>query len=280
MAREICHNDRRMNRFTATLITLNEERDLPRALASVRGLADEIVVVDSGSTDRTREIARAHGARVFERAWTDFSDQKTFAAAQASHDWVFSLDADEEVSPALQAELARWKEQPPAAAAYEMPRRARYLGRWVRHSGWYPDRKRRLYRRDRARFVGALHETLEVDGPVGRLPADLYHHTFATLGEHRAQIEQYSSLAARALFAAGRRRWLLPLLVSPPWMFLRVFVLKLGFLDGAAGWHIARLTARTSYLKYAKLGRLVRGGSLEPDAAPRAASLPSPPRTL
>jgi len=268
-----------MNRLTVTVITLNEERDLPRALASVRDLADEIVVVDSGSADRTREVARAHGARVLERAWTDFSDQKNFAATQAAHDWIFSLDADEELSPALQEELRRWKEAEPAAAAYEMPRRARYLGRWIRHSGWYPDRKRRLYRRDRARFVGRLHEALEVDGAVARLDSDLCHHTFATLAEHRAQIEHYSRLTARTLHAAGRRQWLLPLLASPPWMFLRTYFLKLGFLDGAAGWHIARLTARTSYLKYAGLGRLVRGLALEPDAPPRPASLPAPPRT-
>ena len=268
-----------MNRLTVTVITLNEERDLPCALASVRGLADEILVVDSGSSDGTREMARAHGARVLEHAWTDFSDQKNFAAAQAAHDWIFSLDADEELSPALQEELRRWKETDPAAAAYEMPRRARYLGRWIRHSGWYPDYKRRLYRRDRARFVGALHESLEVDGSVGRLQSDLYHHTFATLAEHRAQVEHYSRLTARALYAAGRRQWLLPLLVSPPWMFLRTYFWKLGFLDGAAGWHIARLTARTSYLKYAGLGQLVRGRALEPEAAPRAASLPTPPRT-
>lgn len=266
-----------MNRLTVTVITLNEERDLPRALGSVRELADEIVVVDSGSTDRTGEVARAHGARVFERAWTDFGEQKNVAAARATHDWVFSLDADEELSPELRDELLRWKEQQPAAAAYEMPRRARYLGRWIRHSGWYPDYKRRLYRRDRARFVGALHETLEVDGPVARLRGDLYHHTFATLEEHRAQIERYAALAARELYAAGRRRWLLPLLMSPPWMFLRTFFLKAGFLDGAAGWHIARMLARTSYAKYAKLGRLARGGALEPDA-PRVASIPNPPR--
>lgn len=268
-----------MNRFTVTVITLNEERDLPRALASVRALADEILVVDAGSADRTREVARAHGARVLERPWTDFSDQKNFAAARAGHDWIFSLDADEELSPALQAELARWKEQPPAAAAYEMPRRARYLGRWIQHSGWYPDYKRRLYRRDQARFAGALHESLGVDGAVGRLQSDLYHHTFATLAEHNAQIEHYSRLTARALFAAGRRQWLLPLLVSPPWMFLRTYFLKLGLLDGAAGWHIAQLTARTSYLKYARLGRLVRSGGGEPEAPPRIASTPSPPRS-
>jgi len=266
-----------MNRLTVTVITLNEERDLPRALASVRGVADEIVVVDSGSADRTRELARQAGARVVERGWTDFSDQKNFAAAQATQDWILNLDADEELSPALHEELRRWKEQPPAAVAYEMPRRARYLGRWINHSGWYPDFKRRLYRRDRARFVGALHETLAADGAVARLAGDLYHHTFATTAEHAAQIESYSTLAARQRFAAGRRHWLLPLLCSPPWMLLRTYILKLGFLDGAAGWRIARLTARTSFLKYAKLRRLARGESLG-EKAPAGALSHTPPR--
>lgn len=264
-----------MNRFTATVITLNEERNLPRALASLAGLADEVVVVDSGSTDRTCEIARQHGARVVERAWTDFSDQKNFAAARASHDWILSLDADEELSPALQAELRRWKEQPPAAAAYAMPRKARYLGRWILHSGWYPDPKRRLYRRDRARFVGVLHESLEVDGPVAVFHGDLYHHTFATLAAHRAQVDTYSRLAAAQLHAAGRRHWLLPLLLAPPWMFLRTYLLRQGFRDGRAGWCIARLTARASFQKYAQLRRLASGS-----VSAQAAAHSNPPARL
>lgn len=251
-----------MNRLTATLITRNEEKNLPRALASLAGLADEIVVVDSGSTDRTCAVARQHGARVVERAWTDFSDQKNFAAAQASHDWILNLDADEELSPELQAEVRGWKEETPAAVAYAMPRKARYLGRWILHSGWYPDRKVRLYRRDRARFVGALHESVAVEGPVGRFRGDFYHYTFATLAEHAAQIDSYTTRAAAQLFARGRRHWLLPLVFSPPWMLLRTYVLEQGFRDGVAGWWIARLTARASFLKYAKLRRLVRGSRL------------------
>lgn len=254
-----------MNRFTATLITHNEERNLPRPLASLAGIADEILVVDSGSTDRTREIAYQHGARVLERAWTDFSDQKNFAAAQARHDWILSLDADEELSPALQEELRRWKEQPPAAVAYVMPRRACYLGRWIGHSGWYPDPKRRLYRRDRARFAGRLHESLEVDGPVGGFQGDLHHYTFETVSDHLEQINAYTSLAATELFSTGRRRWLLPLLLAPVWTFVRTFFLQQGFRDGYPGWLIARMAAYYVFLKYLKLAVLVRGGSLQPE---------------
>lgn len=264
-----------MNRLTATLITRDEEKNLPRALASLTP-ADEIVVVDSGSRDRTCEIARQHGARVLTRAWTDFSDQKNFAAAQATYDWVLNLDADEELSPDLQAELRRWKEQPPEAVAYAMPRQARYLGRWILHSGWYPDRKLRLYRRDRARFVGRLHESLHVDGPQGRLEGDLYHHTFASVSEHVSQLNTYTSLAAEELFASGRRRWLLPLLVSPPWMFLRTYLLQQGFRDGYAGWLIASLTALSSFLKFIKLGILAHGGTLKEEVAPPVPSTTSP----
>jgi len=139
-----------MNRLTAILITLNEERNLPRALDSLAGLPDEILVVDAGSTDRTREIARQRGARVIEHVWKDYSDQRTFAASQAAHDWILAIDADEEMSPELRASLLTWKQQPASQAAYEFPRPARYLGKWIRHSGWYPDHKTRLYDRRRA----------------------------------------------------------------------------------------------------------------------------------
>ncbi|MFQ5776603.1 MAG: glycosyltransferase family 2 protein [Terriglobia bacterium] len=268
-----------MNRLTATLVTHNEEQDLPRALASLKEVTDEIVVVDSGSDDRTCEIARQHGARVRERTWTDFSDQKNFAAAQATHDWVLNLDADEELSPGLREELRRWKQQAPTAAAYAMPRRARYLGRWIRHSDWYPDPKVRLYRRGQARFAGRLHESVVVEGAVGRLAGEIYHHTFGSVTEHLAQINQYTTLAAEQLFAGGRRRWLLPMLVSPPWMFVRTYVLKQGFRDGYHGWLIAQLTALTSLLKFAKLGLLVHGGARAGNSTSAAARADDAPRS-
>ncbi len=260
-----------MNRLTATIITLNEERNLPRALASVAGVADEVVVVDSGSRDRTGEIARQQGARVLERPWTDYSDQKNFAAAQAAHDWVLSLDADEELSPALRDEIARWKQSAPEADAYAMPRKAKYLGRWIEHSGWYPDPKRRLYRRDRARFVGALHESLVVDGPVGRLRSDLLHYTFDSLEQHEAQVERYTQLAARLLYARGRRAWLLPWLFAPAWAFLRAYIFQQGFRDGRHGWLIAQMAARYVWLKYTKLRVLMYEAARESEARSRAA---------
>lgn len=256
--------DRGMNRITATLITLNEEARLPRALASLRGVADEIVVVDSGSTDHTCAVAREFGAKVVERPWTDYSDQKNFAAAQATHEWVLNLDADEELSPQLREELLQWKARDHEATAFEMPRRARYLGRWIWHSGWYPDHKLRLYRRARARFVGALHEGLVVEGATGRLAEELYHYTVNTLDDHIRSVRRYTTLAAAQAFAAGSRHWLLPMLVSSPWAFVRTFVFQQGFRDGYRGFLIALMAAYYVYLKYRKLGVLVRGGSLEP----------------
>jgi len=258
-----------MNRLTVTIITLNEEKNLPRALDSVKGLADEIVVVDSGSADRTRALAREHGARVFERGFTDYSEQKNYAAAQASHEWVLSLDADEELSPELQQSVERWKDSEAKAAAYGMQRRAFYIDRWINHSGWYPDPKLRLYRRDRARWVGALHEGLEFEGPTGWLEGELRHYTVKSFQQHVRSVRRYTTLAAQQLYAQGRRRWLLSFLFAAPWTLVRTLVFQLGFLDGRRGLQIAVMASYYVFLKYWKLGVLVRGGALATEGGRR-----------
>src|SRR5467141_840198 len=181
-----------MNLLSACLITFNEEHNLPRVLNSVQGVADEIVVVDGGSKDRTAEIARDHGAKVVTHAWTNFAEQKNVAAAAASHDWILSLDADEELSPELRNALLAWKEKEPGFAVYEFARRAWYVGGWINHSGWYPDRQRRLYRRDAARFSGIVHEALRFQGEPGRLDGDLLHYTIRSLSEHQEKVERYT----------------------------------------------------------------------------------------
>ncbi len=252
-----------MNRLTASLITLNEEQNLPRVLASLEGVADEIVVVDSGSTDRTCEMAREAGARVLHRRLVNFAEQRNFAAAQATHDWILLLAADEELSPKLQESVRKWKKQPAGEAAYGCNRLANYLGGWVRHSGWYPDFQVRLYRRDRGHCEGVPHDTVKADGPVGRLEGDLYHYAYRSFAEHAAKVNAYTTIAARQLFAQGKRRRPLAMLLAPPWAFLHKFVIQAGFLDGYRGLLIAWMAARYVFLKFRKLGVLARGGQLE-----------------
>jgi glycosyltransferase involved in cell wall biosynthesis len=252
-----------MNALTAILITFNEEENLPRALASLEGIADEVVLVDSGSSDRTRKIAAEAGARVFNRAWTDYSDQKNFAAANAVNDWVLSIDADEELSAELRASLREWKVNEPRAAAYSMARRANYLGQWIRFSGWYPDRKIRLYLRDLAHFSGTVHESLQVTGPISELAGDLLHYAYRTADEHERKVQHYTDLAAWQLYRTGRRSWRRAMIFVPPWTLLQTYVLRQGFRDGAHGWTIARMSARYAFLKYRKLGLLARGRTLD-----------------
>lgn len=259
-----------MPAISAILITYNEQSDLPEALQSLRGLADEIVVVDSGSTDRTCEIARDLGARVVSRPFTNFGEQKNFAAAQAAHNWVFSLDADERLSGELRESIAAWKQSQPEYVAYRINRRPNYLGGWIRHSGWYPEYCVRLYRRDAARFVGAIHESVQAHGPVGKLRGDLLHYTIRSLGEHYAKMEAFTTRAAEDLYARGRRSWRSGMWVAAPWTLLQRFVFQLGFLDGYRGALIAWTSARYVWLKYRKLGVLVRGGKLEARAWPQA----------
>jgi len=246
-----------MNLLSACLITLNEEHNLPRALNSVRELADEIVVVDCGSTDRTLEIARSLGAKVITRAWTNFAEQKNIAAAAASHDWILSLDADEELSSALHSSLLDWKKNEPKHCVYEMARRAWYLGGWVRHSGWYPDFQRRLYRRDAAHFDRVVHESLQFEGKPGRLDGDLLHYTVRSFAEHEEKVERYAALAAQQLYAAGKRSWRAAIWLAVPWSWFQNFFLRGGFLDGHRGALIAQMAARSVRLKYKKLGQLV-----------------------
>jgi glycosyltransferase involved in cell wall biosynthesis len=246
-------------KISATIVVFNEERNIARAIRSLRldregaGCADEILVVDSGSSDRTREIAASLGARVVDEPWRGYAAQKNFAAARAANDWILSLDADEELTPALADEIAALKNKQSHFDAWTMPRLARYLGRWIRHSGWYPDRKVRLYHRERAGWQGDyVHESVRVSGPTGHLQSDLLHYTCDSLAEHLRTLDRYTSLAAQALAVSGKPIPFRRLVVDPPWTFVRTYFVQRGFLDGTHGFVIAGMASFYTFMKYAK----------------------------
>lgn len=252
-----------MHPLSVVIITLNEERNIERCIKSVQALADEVVVVDSLSTDRTREIAQRLGARVIEQAFLGHIEQKNFAKDQAKNDWVLSLDADEALTQALEASICSVLENP-QYTGYRMNRLTNFCGQWIKHSGWYPDTKLRLFRKEAGRWQGTNpHDRFDLDdnAPSGFLKGDLLHYSFYTVEEHLAQIEKFSSIAAKAKFDKGES--------LPPIMhrikafakFFKAYVLKLGFLDGYYGWVIARNSAKATYLKYQKLHQLQRQAS-------------------
>ena len=239
--------------ISAAIITLNEQGNIARAIESLR-CCDEVVVVDSGSCDRTIEIAAKLGARLVESPWRGYAAQKNFAGEQTVHDWVLSVDADEALSEALEAEIWQIKKSGPQFDAYTMPRMAKYLGRWILHSGWYPDRKVRLYDRRKAHWVGDyVHEAVEVNGRLGHLQCNLLHYTFDSLSEHLKSMDRYTTLAAEELVAQGRKVGWEDLMLDPFWTFIRTYVFNAGFLDGMEGMTIAFMAAFYNFLKFAKV---------------------------
>ncbi len=247
--------------LSAVLITLNCAKPLAATLDSL-GFCDEVLLVDSGSTDGTVELARARGARVLQAPWRGFGPQKQFAVEQAAHDWVLCIDSDERVSPGLRAAIAAALAAP-ACAAYAFPRCNRFMGRYLRHGEGYPDWSLRLFDRRRARWSDdAVHEKVLSAGPVGRLAGDLLHDSAETLESYLAKQDRYTTLAAQQLAAAGRGAGLARLFLSPVIRFLKFYVLRRGFLDGWPGLVHILIGCRNSYVKYAKLRRLAQPGRL------------------
>jgi glycosyltransferase involved in cell wall biosynthesis len=245
------------------LITLNEEKNLPRCLKSCADLADEIVVLDSGSTDATEKIARDFGARFERQDWPGYVGQKNKALSLASHPWIFSLDADEELSPELRTEIRLLKtagEVGNDVGGFSMPRCVFYEGRWIRHGDWYPDRLVRWFRREGATFLGGkVHERLEIRGRAVSLHGELYHHSFRDAADHRMRGEKYARLWAQEKFEAGQGAGPLAPVCHAAFRWVRGYILRRGFLDGAQGWRIAALCARETFLKYRLLRKMSRG---------------------
>jgi len=251
------------NTLSVVLITLNEAANLPRTLASVCGLG-EIIVVDSGSTDATLDIARSFGAHVFTEPWKGFAAQKNSAIARATTDWILSLDADEEVSSDLAREIQALLAGQPACNAYLIPRLNHFLGQPLRHGGYWPDPKLRLFRRGTARFIERpVHETMQTDGPTGQLNGHLIHHCYPTLDDYIEHMNRYSALAAQALLDSGRARsswpWLAwNALLNPAATFLYNYFFRLGFLDSRAGFLQHLNHSVYIHWKYAKAWQLAR----------------------
>jgi glycosyltransferase involved in cell wall biosynthesis len=242
-----------MPRVSVAVVALNEEERLRACLESVLW-ADEVVVVDAGSSDKTVAIAREFTDRVLFRAWDGYGTQKNFALGQCQGDWILSLDADERVSEALRDEIQARLAPGPAEAGFFLPRRNLFEGRWVRHGGLCPDWQLRLLRRGRGAFVErAVHESVRVDGPTGRLRAPLIHESYRSVTDAVLRLNRYSDLAAADLVAAGRGGSLLDLLGRPVWRFLSMYVLRAGFLDGWRGLVLAWLHAHYVFLRAAKV---------------------------
>jgi glycosyltransferase involved in cell wall biosynthesis len=230
-----------------------------------------MIVVDSHSGDATRERAAARGARVIERDWPGHAAQKQFAVETARHDWVLCIDADERLSDALRDEIVALRAAGfSGAAGWSVPRLSCYLGRWIRHGTWYPDRSVRLFDRRRGRFVANadydLHERVVLDGPCGTLQHDLLHAPYRTVSEHLQTIDSYTTIMAQGLLRRGRRARVSDLVFHPCGRFFKFYVLKAGFLDGWRGLLLAYLAAHYVRLKYAKLLALQRAGALEPQS--------------
>jgi glycosyltransferase involved in cell wall biosynthesis len=252
-------------RLSVAIITKNEEANLARTLASVRW-ADEVVIVDSGSTDRTADIAREFGAKFFVEEWKGFGVQKNSAIAKCTSDWVLSLDADEEVSPELAEGIRALLKSQPEYPAYFLTRKNFFLGRWVRHGGYYPDPKLRLFRRDGALFEErAVHETVRPTGPAGKLRGDLLHHAYPTLDSYIEHMNRYSALGAAQAIARGRNSCSLLAFLWNVWVvpiatFKYNYFLRLGFLDGREGLLLHLYHSAYVSWKYAKAWELGRAG--------------------
>jgi glycosyltransferase involved in cell wall biosynthesis len=251
-----------MPRLSVFIIALNQEANIGACLASA-SFADEIVVVDTGSTDRTVEVARTYTDRVVIAPWQGFGRTKNFALDQARGDWVFSLDTDERVPPALRDEILAVVASDGPMNGYRVPRKNYFGGRWIRHLGWYPDYTLRLFRRGQGRFRDReVHEEVVVAGPVGVLKTPLEHYSYRSVSDYVTRMDRYARLASRELAKGGRRPYPGELFFRPFFTFLHLFFIKRGFLEGATGYDLAVLMSMYKFLKYYYLRELARGRDL------------------
>lgn len=250
-----------MEPISATLIVYNEEHNITNALQSL-SWADEIVVVDSGSTDATLEICRQYTDRILHRDWTGYVDQKNYATDNARNNWIFSLDADERISPELRDEIVDLAASGFPKRGYKIPRIAYFMGQWIKHGDWYPDYQLRLFNRQHGKWQGGrVHESVKINEDPGYLKGDIYHYTYRSLSDYLRRLEIYSNLAAFDYQQKGKQAGLFKLFFNPAATFLKAYLLKRGFLDGTPGFAVAVMGAVSVFFKYAKLYELRRRGS-------------------
>jgi glycosyltransferase involved in cell wall biosynthesis len=244
--------------LSAVVITRNEEKQIARCLDSL-SFCDEVIVVDSGSTDQTCQIAEKLKAKVFSRPWSGYASQKNYGNSLAQGKWILSVDADEEVSPQLREEIME-AVKADGVHAYSIPRRTLHSGQWIKYGGWYPNRLTRLFQKEKSEWMEEeVHEFLRTEGITDQLSADILHYSFDSIADQAERNNHYSSLGAQALHRKGIRFSLTKLLIKPSLKFLETFVLKRGFLDGYRGYFIAVMAAHSVFLKWAKLWELERG---------------------
>jgi glycosyltransferase involved in cell wall biosynthesis len=247
--------------ISVVIITYNEQDRLEPTLKSVADVAAEIIIVDSYSTDDTIKIAKKYTNKVFTRKWTNYSDQKNFANSKAAFPWILSLDADERISPELKEELLQLKDREPEANGFSMPRQVFYLGRWIKHTVWYPDRKLRLFKKNKAKWEGEfVHEKLVIEGETKKLNGPLLHFTYSSIHEHLDQINAFSDLAAQKLYAKQKKSSWAKLVLQPIFGFIKSYYFKAGILDGFAGFVVSVLHGYSIFLRYAKLREIWKKG--------------------
>lgn len=247
-----------MDKLSVVIITKNEERNIRRCLEAARSVADEFVVVDSGSTDATLDICREFGARVIQHEWEGYSEQKNFANRSAANDWILSIDADEVISPELAASVQAAK-QAGFSGAYTLNRLTYYCGHPIRHCGWYPDVKLRLWNRTQGEWKGYIHEEVQLpsDTPVNHLSGDLEHYSYHSVSEHIRQADKFTTMTAQAAFERGEKpKTRCVIRCKAAWKFIGSYLFRLGFLDGYYGFLVCRISAFATFLKYVKLNEL------------------------
>lgn len=248
-----------MLKISAIIITKNEAHHIAKCLSALKNLVDDILVVDAYSTDNTKAIAEENGARVIQKEWEGYAKTKNFANSKAYHDWILSIDADEVLSNELIQQIKAIPLR--AGTVYALDRINNFCGQWIKHSGWYPDWKIRLFDRNEVYWVGAyVHEKLKypTDYELVKLSGKLYHYSYSTLEDHKKRIETYSQLAAEEMHANGKKASFIKMYLSPASRFLKTLLLKRAFLDGKNGWIISKRNALLVYLKYKKLKQLTR----------------------